>query len=107
MIVAIAGNAVENVAGITLAAKGQSDLAISIVKNSVSQVIAFLFPALILISLLFATPLTFALAPVFVGALALTALAVWQISGDGKAAYFEGVALIGLYVVLAVVALYE
>ena len=107
VIVAIAGNAVENVAGIMLAAKGQSDLAISVVKNSVSQVIAFLFPALILLSLFFSTSLTFAFAPVFVGALALTALAVWQISGDGKASYFEGVALVGLYVVLAVLALYE
>ena len=107
VIVAIAGNAVENVAGIMLAAKGQSDLAISVVKNSVSQVIAFLFPLLVLISLFFTNPLTFAFAPVFVGALALTALAVWQISGDGKAAYFEGVALVGIYVVLAVVALYE
>ncbi len=107
VIVAIAGNAVENFAGIMLAAKGQSDLAISVVQNSVSQVVVFLFPALVLVSLLFSTRLTFALSPVFVGALALTALAVWQISGDGKAAYFEGVALIGLYVVLSVIALYE
>src|SRR4051812_314970 len=35
VIVAIAGNAVENVVGIVLAAKGESDLAISVVKNSV------------------------------------------------------------------------
>ena len=38
VIVGIAGNAVENVVGITLAAKGQSDLAISVVKNSVAQI---------------------------------------------------------------------
>src|SRR6185312_14941121 len=48
VIVAIAGNAVENVAGITLAAKGQSDLAISVIKNSVAQIAVFLFPALVL-----------------------------------------------------------
>ena len=53
VIVAIAGNAVENVAGITLAAKGKMDDAISVVKNSVAQIAAFLFPALVLISLLF------------------------------------------------------
>jgi Ca2+:H+ antiporter len=107
VIVAIAGNAVENTAGIALALKGQSDLAISVVKNSVAQIAAFLFPALVLVSLLFATPLTFALAPVFVGALALTALALWQITTDGEATLFEGVALIALYAILAVVALYE
>ena len=46
VIVAIAGNAVENVVGISLAAKGQSDLAVSVVKNSVAQIAVFLFPAL-------------------------------------------------------------
>lgn len=107
VIVAIAGNAVENTAGFTLALKGESDLAISVVKNSVAQIAAFLFPALVLVSLFFATPLTFALAPVFVGALALTALALWQITSDGEATLFEGVALIATYVILAVVAWFE
>jgi Ca2+:H+ antiporter len=107
VIVAIAGNAVENVTGIALAAKGQSDLAISVVKNSVAQVAAFLFPALVLVSLLFSTHLTFALAPVYIGALALTAIAVWQITGDGEASAFEGIALIAIYVILAGIAVYE
>jgi Ca2+:H+ antiporter len=107
VIVAIAGNAVENTAGVVLALKGQPDLAISVVKNSVAQITAFLFPALVLISLLFATPLTFALAPVYIGALLLTALALWQITGDGEATRFEGVALIALYVILAVLTFFE
>ena len=107
VIVAIAGNAVENTVGITLALKGQSDLAISVVKNSVAQITAFLFPALVLVSLLFETSLTFALAPVYIGALLLTALALWQITGDGEATRFEGVALISLYVILAVLTFFE
>ncbi len=90
VIVAIAGNAVENVAGLVLAYKGRSDLAISVVKNSVAQIAAFLFPLLVLISLLLSTALTFALAPVYTGALALTALVVWQVTGDGEALEFEG-----------------
>jgi Ca2+:H+ antiporter len=100
VIVAIAGNATENVAGIVLANKGQSDLAISVVKNSVAQIVAFLFPLLVLVSLLFPHTLTFALDPVYIGAIALTALSVWQITGDGEALAFEGVALIAIYVVL-------
>jgi Ca2+:H+ antiporter len=107
VIVAIAGNAVENFAGIMLAAKGQADLAISVVKNSVAQVAAFLYPALVLISLLFAHQLTFALAPVYIGALLVTSLAVWQITGDGEALAFEGWALIATYVILAALTLYE
>jgi Ca2+:H+ antiporter len=105
VLVAIAGNAVENATGVVLAAKGQSDLAISVVKNSVAQIAAFLFPALVLVSLLFKHTLTFQLQPVYIGALLLTALAIWQITGDGEAAEFEGAALIGLYAVLAAFAL--
>jgi Ca2+:H+ antiporter len=107
VIVAIAGNAVENTAGLVLAWKGRSDLAISVVKNSVAQIAAFLFPVLVLVSFALATTLTFALAPVYIGALALTALALAQVTGDGEAAAFEGWALVALYVVLATFTLYE
>ena len=107
VIVAIAGNAVENTAGIVLAWKGRSDLAISVVKNSVAQIAAFLFPLLVLISFLLATTLTFALAPVYIGALLVMALAMWQVTADGEAAAFEGWALVALYVILATLTLYE
>src|SRR5205085_717066 len=73
VIAAIAGNAVENATGVVLAWKGKSDLAISVVKNSVSQIAAFLWPALILVSFAFADRLTFQLQPVYIGALALGA----------------------------------
>jgi Ca2+:H+ antiporter len=107
VIVAIAGNAVEHLAGFVLAWKGHSDLAISVVKNSVAQIAAFLFPLLVLISFALPSTLTFSLAPVYIGALALTALAVWQVTGDGEAAAFEGWALVALYVILATLTLYE
>lgn len=107
VIVAIAGNAVENFAGIALAAKGQHELAIALVKNSVSQIAAFLFPLLVLVSLLTATTLTFALSPVYTGALIGTAIIIWQVTGDGEATPFEGVALIAAFVILATVAAFE
>jgi Ca2+:H+ antiporter len=107
VIVAIAGNAVENTAGLVLAAKGRSDLAISVVKNSVAQIAAFLFPVLVLVSFALSTTLTFSLAPIYIGALALTALALAQVAGDGRAAAFEGWALVALYVILATFTLYE
>ncbi len=107
VIVAIAGNAVENAAGLVLAWKGRSDLAISVVKNSVAQIAAFLFPALVLISFALSSTLTFSLAPVYIGALVLTVLALAQITGDGEAAEFEGWALVALYAILATFTLYE
>ncbi len=107
VIVAIAGNAVENVVGIVLASKGKSDLAISVVKNSVSQVAVLLFPVLVLVSLFLPTHLVLEVSPVYLGALVLTALALWQITGDGEAYTFEGLALITMYLILAVVAYFE
>ena len=107
VIVGIAGNAVENVVGITLAAKGQADLAISVVKNSVAQIAVFLYPALVLLSLFFDEQLTFVLNPVYIGALVIMALAVWQVTGDGKAVVFEGLALVAIYVILAVLVFFE
>ena len=107
VIVAIAGNAVENVVGIVLAAKGKNDLAISVVKNSVAQIAVFLFPVLVLISLLFADPLTFVIGPVYIGALLIMAIAVWQVTGDGEAGMFEGWALVGIFVILATLTWFE
>jgi Ca2+:H+ antiporter len=107
VIVAIAGNAVEHVVSLVFAYKRRSDLAISVVKNSVAQIAAFLFPLLVLVSFALSTQLTFALAPVYIGALALTALTISQVTGDGEAAAFEGWALVALYVILATLTLYE
>jgi Ca2+:H+ antiporter len=107
VIVATAGNAVEHAVGVVLAAKGENELAISVVKNSVAQIAAFLYPVLVLVSLLTATSLTFALAPVYTGALLGTSVIVWQITGDGEATPFEGTALIAAFVILATVAAFE
>ncbi len=107
VIVAIAGNAVENVVGVVLAAKGKSDLAVSVVKNSVAQIAVFLFPALVLLSLFFDARLTFVVGPVYIGALVIMAIAVWQVTGDGQAVAFEGWALVALYVILAVLTFFE
>ena len=107
VIVAIAGNAVENVVAVQLALKGKNDLAISVVKNSVAQIACFLWPVLVIVSLFFDERLTFVIEPVFLGALALTAIALWQVTGDGEAFLFEGLALVSLYVVLATLVWFE
>jgi Ca2+:H+ antiporter len=107
VIAAIAGNAVENITAVILASKGQANLAVSVVKNSVGQMAAFMWPALVLISLPLASKLTFSLTPVYIGALLVTALAMWQITGDGEAVAFEGLALIAIYLTLAGITLYE
>ncbi len=107
VIVAIAGNAVEHAVGVVLAYKGHAELAIAVVKNSVGQIAAFLYPLLVLASLLTATSLTFALPGVYIGALFATAVIIWQVTYDGEATAFEGAALVAAFVILATVAAFE
>jgi Ca2+:H+ antiporter len=101
VIVAIAGNAVENVTAVVLAGKGQTDLAISVVKNSVAQIAVFLFPALILVSPLLAHALTFVLPPVYIASLAPQR---WR-SGrsPGRPRAYEGATLVALFVIVGAV----
>lgn len=103
VIVAIAGNAVENVIGIQLAIKNKMDYAISIVLNSSLQVALALTPILVLLSYFF-TPvaLTLVLPPLLVVALALAAILSALIVYDGESNWLEGLALIGLYVMIAI-----
>ena len=101
VVVAIAGNAVENVVGVQLAARNRPDFAISVVVNSALQVALLLTPVLVFASLFMATPLTLVfptlLALVLLVAAAITSLVVY----DGESTWEEGAILVGLYVVIA------
>lgn len=103
VIVAIAGNAVENVVGIQLAMKNQADYAVSVILNSGLQVALGLTPVLVLLSFVIGAPvhLTLVMPPLLVAALLLSTLIGLVIVYDGESIWLEGLALIGLYVIIA------
>jgi Ca2+:H+ antiporter len=102
VIVAIAGNAGENFVGVELAAQNKPDLAVSVILNSPLQVAPALIPALVIISRLPGlTNLTLVLAPLLVVGVALAAVLGAVIVFDGELNWLEGLALIGLYVIIA------
>lgn len=103
VIVALAGNAVENFVGIQLASRDKMDYAISVILNSSLQVALGLTPVLVLLSFVLAgAHLTLVLPALLVVALGLAALLGTVITYDGKSTWLEGLALIGLYCILAV-----
>ena len=103
VVVAIAGNAVENVVGVQLALKNKVDYALSVILNSSLQVALALTPILVLLSFFFtSTVLTLVLPPLLVVSLALTAFLSVLIVYDGESNWLEGLALIGLYALIAV-----
>jgi len=102
VIVAIAGNAVENVVGITAAARNEADLAVSLILNSSLQVALFLIPVLVLLSMVLGGPVLTLVAPtLLIAALGLAAILGALIIFDGESNYLEGLALVGLYVIIA------
>lgn len=102
VIVAIAGNAVENVVGIQLAARNKADYAVSVILNSSLQVALGLIPILVIASLFIGPAhLTLVMPPLLVVALGFAAALGAVIVYDGESVWLEGVALIGLYGILA------
>ncbi len=102
IVVALAGNAVENLAGVTAAWRGRADLSLSLILNSALQVVLFLTPVIVLLSFLVApVPLTLILDPLLLGSLVVTTLLVFAIVVDGEANALEGAMLLGLYLVIA------
>jgi Ca2+:H+ antiporter len=103
VVVAIAGNAIENVVGVQLAFKNHADYALSVIINSPLQIALVLAPALVLLSLFTATTLTLVFVPLLVAAVVVTVLIVSLIVFDGESNWLEGATLIGLYVIIAAV----
>jgi len=101
VIVAIAGNAIENVVGIQLAFRNKADFAMAVIIQSPLQVALVLAPALVLLSLLTATTLTLVFAPMLVVAVCITVVAVAFIVFDGESTWLEGSTLIALYAIIA------
>lgn len=102
VIVAICGNAIENVVGVQLAAKNRSEYAFSVVINSPLQIALVLAPVLVILSqVLGFTALTLVFSPMLIVSLALAVILSAFITFDGESNWIEGAALIAVYAIIA------
>jgi Ca2+:H+ antiporter len=101
VIVAIAGNAVENVVGVQLAARDRMDFAISVILNSSLQIALVLTPVIVIASLLFAAHLTLVFPTLLALVLLISGILGALIVNDGESTWQEGAVLVGFYVVIA------
>lgn len=102
VIVAIAGNAVENFVGISLAARNRPDFALQVTLQSPLQVVMFVAPVLVLAApLVGAAAFTLVLSPLLVACLLLAVIIAMFIMYDGESNWLEGAMLVTLYVVIA------
>jgi Ca2+:H+ antiporter len=102
VIVAVASNAIENVVGIELAYRNKTNYSVSVILNSSLQIALCLFPLLVLLSFVIGgSILSFVLTPLLLASLALAVLVNTVIVFDGESIWLEGLALIGLYCLIA------
>ncbi|MDQ6838384.1 MAG: calcium/proton exchanger [Actinomycetota bacterium] len=102
VVVALASNAVEHAVGIRFALRAKPEFAISTTLNSPLQVALLLTPVLVLVSnVVGPTKLTLVFPPLLVAALAVSAVVVVSVIFDGEYNWLEGVALVGLYFIIA------
>ncbi|HNQ06634.1 MAG TPA: calcium/proton exchanger [Tetrasphaera sp.] len=102
VVVAIAGNAIENVVGIQLASANRSEYAFSVVINSPMQIALVLAPLLVILSHVFGfAALTLVFSPMLVISVVVAVILTAFITFDGESTWAEGAALIAVYAVIA------
>jgi len=100
VIVAVLGNAAEHASAIVLARRGQMDLSLQIAVGSGAQVALFIAPLLVVVSRLW-LPHCMVFHPLEIGAILVSVGVVTVATIDGETNWFEGLQLIGAYVILA------
>jgi Ca2+:H+ antiporter len=103
IVVAIVGNAAEHWVAVLVAAKDKMDLAVNIAIGSSAQIALFVAPVLVIASLVIgpgAMPLVFN--GFELGGVLIAILIANVATRDGISNWFEGVQLLGLYLILAI-----
>ncbi|HEU5081562.1 MAG TPA: calcium/proton exchanger [Opitutaceae bacterium] len=102
IIVAIVGNAAEHSTAVSMALKNKMDLALGIAVGSSLQIALFVTPVLVFSSMFFTHRLNLEFSLPEIAAVVLAAFVADQISGDGESNWLEGVQLLALYAILAI-----
>ena len=102
IVVAIIGNAAEHSSAVLMALRNKMDIGIGIAVGSSLQIALFVAPVLIFASYLFGTPMDLEFTVPEVVAVVASIIIVEQISSDGESNWIEGLQLLSVYAVLAV-----
>jgi Ca2+:H+ antiporter len=102
VVLAIAGNVAEYISASVFAFRGNIDLAFSITIGATIQVALFVAPVLVLLSNVIGHPMDLVFSnPIELIAIAAVAFVVEAISKDGEVTWFEGMLLVGVYLLMA------
>ena len=100
ILIPVIGNAAEHTTAIVMARKDKMDVALEIAVGSSLQIILFVAPVLIFLSLLF-KPMSIVFNPFELIALIASVLIANRVSQDGESNWLEGIQLIAVYLIIA------
>lgn len=100
ILIPIIGNAAEHSTAVVMARKDKMDVALEIAIGSSLQIILFVAPILIFLSLLF-TPMSIVFNEFELIALIASVIIANRVSHDGESNWLEGVQLLAVYLIIA------
>jgi len=104
IIVAVVGNAAEHSTAVMMAMKNRMELSIGIAIGSSLQIALFVAPVLVMLShFIGPRPMDLVFSPAEVLAVFLAVLITGQIASDGESNWLQGVLLLAVYLILALV----
>lgn len=102
VIIPVVGNAAEHASAVTFALKNKMDLAVTIALGSALQIALLVAPILVLLSWVIGRPMDLVLrSPLELAALIGSVLIGNSVARDGETNWYEGLMLLGVYVILA------
>lgn len=101
ILLPLIGNAAENYTAVSMALKNKMDVAIEITVGASLQIILFVAPVLVFISLLF-KPMSLIFNVAEILAITVAVIIVNKVCQDGESNWLEGLQLISVYCILAV-----
>jgi Ca2+:H+ antiporter len=103
VVVAIVGNAAEHFSAVLFARRDHMDLSVAIALGSATQVGLLVGPIAVLVSLVVGHPLVLVFNHFELGAMVIAVLGISLLSLDGESNWFEGVLLLAIYAVIAII----
>ena len=99
ILVPIIGNAAEHSSAVLMAVKNKMNAAVEIAIGSSLQIILFVIPVLVLLSLFF-TPMSIVFTPFELVAVAASVIIANRVASDGESNWLEGLQLVTVYIMI-------
>lgn len=103
VVVAVVGNAAEYASAVLMATRNRMEAAVTIATGSGTQIALFVAPVLVLVSFGFGQPMSLVFNAFEIVGVSLAVIAVSVVTLDGESTWFEGLQLIAVYMVMAIV----